>query len=139
MKQVTYEIRGLVIETMLPAIQASCESIAGVRNLRVTVVDDDTARLTFMVDDDLTPELESSLESVMRAKGLELVTPPTVMNPAFAPAPPVAPAPAPKPASKPVPAPIPEKGRKISLTAALSTVIVAVVLAVLLTFSLTTA
>ena len=139
MKQITYEIRGLVIETMLPAIQASCESIAGVRNLRVTVVDDDTARLTFMVDDDLTPELESSLESVMRAKGLELVTPPTVMNPAFAPAPPVAPAPAPKPASKPVPAPVPEKGRKISLTAALSTVIVAVVLAVLLTFSLTTA
>ena len=136
MKQVTYEIRGLVIETMIPAITASCESIAGVRNLRVIAVDNDTARLTFMVDGDLSPELESSLESVMRAKGLELVTPPTVTDPAFAPAPPVAPPPAPAP--RPVPQPVPEKGRKVSLTAAISTVIVAVVLAVLLTFSLTT-
>ena len=137
MKQVTYEIRGLVIETMIPAITASCESIAGVRNLRVIAVDNDTARLTFMVDGDLSPELESSLESVMRAKGLELVTPPTVTDPAFAPAPPVTPPPAPAP--RPVPQPVPEKGRKVSLTAAISTVIVAVVLAVLLTFSLTTA
>ena len=136
MKQVTYEIRGLVIETMIPAITASCESIAGVRNLRVIAVDNDTARLTFMVDGDLSPELESSLESVMRAKGLELVTPPTVTDPAFAPAPPVTPPPAPAP--RPVPQPVPEKGRKVSLTAAISTVIVAVVLAVLLTFSLTT-
>ena len=136
MKQVTYEIRGLVIETMIPAIQASCESIAGVRNVRVTASDTDTARLTLVVDEDLTEELEASLDSVMRAKGLELVTPPSVEPYAFAPVPPVIPAP-PKPQAAQTPAP--ETGKKVSLTAAISTVIVSVVLAVLLTFSLTTA
>ena len=136
MKQVTYEIRGLVIETMIPAIQASCESIAGVRNVRVTASDTDTARLTLVVDEDLTEELEASLDSVMRAKGLELVTPPSVEPYAFAPVPPVIPAP-PKPHAAQTPPP--ETGKKVSLTAAISTVIVSVVLAVLLTFSLTTA
>ena len=136
MKQVTYEIRGLVIETMIPAIKASCESIAGVRNIRVTALDTDTARLTLVVDGDLTEELEASLDSVMRAKGLELVTPPAVEPYAFAPVPPVIPA-----RSKPQTAqtPPPETGKRVSLSAAISTVIVSVVLAVLLTFSLTTA
>ena len=133
MKQVTYEIRGLVIETMIPAIQASCESLAGVRNVRVTPVDTDTARLALVVEGELTHELESALESVMRAKGLELVTPATVEQYAFAPVPPKAPTPQ---AQTAVP---PEKGKKVSLTAAVSTVIVSVVLAILLTFSLTTA
>ena len=136
MKQVTYEIRGLVIETMIPAIKASCESIAGVRNIRVTALDTDTARLTLVVDGDLTEELEASLDSVMRAKGLELVTPPAVEPYAFAPVPPVIPA-SPKPQTAQTPPP--ETGKRVSLTAALSTVIVSVVLAVLLTFSLTTA
>ena len=136
MKQVTYEIRGLVIETMIPAIKASCESLAGVRNVRVTALDTDTARLMLVVDGEMTEELESSLDSVMRAKGLELVTPPTVEAYAAAPVPPVAPV-APKPHVAQTPPP--EKGKKVSLTAAISTVIVAVVLAVLLTFSLTTA
>ena len=85
MKQVTYEIRGLVIETMIPSIKASCESIADVRNVRVTAVDTDTARLTLVVDGDPTQELEASVRSVMDAKVLELVTPPQVEAYAFAP------------------------------------------------------
>lgn len=135
MKQVTYTVRGLVIETMIPAIKASCESLAGVRNVRVSTVDTDTARIALIVDGEINEELEASLDSVMRAKGLELVTPPTVETYVFTPTP--AAATAPRPAAPAAPAP--EKGRKISLTAALSTVIVSVVLAVLLTFSLTTA
>ena len=134
MKQVTYTVRGLVIETMIPAIKASCESLAGVRNVRVSTVDTDTARIVLVVDGEINEELESSLDSVMRAKGLELVTPPTVETYVFSPNPAAASTPRPAPTV----APMPEKGRKISLTSAISTVIVAVVLAVLLTFSLTT-
>ena len=134
MKQVTYTVRGLVIETMIPAIKASCESLAGVRNVRVSTVDTDTARIVLIVDGEINEELEASLDSVMRAKGLELVTPPVVETYVFTPAPAAAPRPA-----APTVTPAPEKGRKVSLTAALSTVIVAVVLAVLLTFSVTTA
>ena len=134
MKQVTYTVRGLVIETMIPAIKASCESLAGVRNVRVSTVDTDTARIVLIVDGEINEELEAFLDSVMRAKGLELVTPPVVETYVFTPAP----APTPRPAA-PTVTPAPEKGRKVSLTAALSTVIVAVVLAVLLTFSVTTA
>ena len=135
MKQVTYQIRGLVIETMIPSIQASCKSIADVRNVRVSAVDTDTARLILVVDGDLTPELEASIRSVMDAKGLELVTPASVETYAFTPVPPVTHPPRPAaPATPP-----PEAGKRISLSAALSTVIVSVVLAVLLTFSLTTA
>lgn len=134
MKQVTYTVRGLVIETMIPAIKASCESLAGVRNVRVSTVDTDTARIVLIVDGEINEELETSLDSVMRAKGLELVTPPVVETYVFTPAPAATPRPA-----APTVTPAPEKGRKVSLTAALSTVIVAVVLAVLLTFSVTTA
>ena len=134
MKQVTYTVRGLVIETMIPAIKASCESLAGVRNVRVSTVDTDTARIVLIVDGEINEELEASLDSVMRAKGLELVTPPVVETYVFTPAPAATPRPA-----APTVTPAPEKGRKVSLTAALSTVIVAVVLAVLLTFSVTTA
>ena len=134
MKQVTYTVRGLVIETMIPAIKASCESLVGVRNVRVSTVDTDTARIVLIVDGEINEELEASLDSVMRAKGLELVTPPVVETYVFTPAPAATPRPA-----APTVTPAPEKGRKVSLTAALSTVIVAVVLAVLLTFSVTTA
>ncbi len=138
MKQVTYEIRGLVIETMIPAIVASCESLSGVRNVRVSVKDTDTALLTLTVEEEITHALETDLSSIMTAKGLELVTPAAEGEsspPVFIP-----------PVSgesgesvAPTPQTPPEKGKKISLTAALSTVIVSVVLAVLLTFSLTTA
>jgi len=141
MKQVTYSIRGMVEETMIPAIETSCGSIPGVCSVRILSVDADTARLTLTVEEDLTEGMETALRSVMQAKGLELVTPASVMGNEPAPAPtpvtptPVTPAPAaPAPEANP-----PQKGKRISLTAALSTVIVAVVLAVLLTFSLTTA
>ena len=134
MKQVTYTVRGLVIETMIPAIKASCESLVGVRNVRVSTVDTDTARIVLIVDGEINEELEASLDSVMRAKGLELVTPPVVETYVFSPAPAATPR-----SAAPTVTPAPEKGRKVSLTAALSTVIVAVVLAVLLTFSVTTA
>lgn len=142
MKQVTYEIRGMVIETMIPAIAASCESLRGVKNVQVSVKDSNTAALTLVLDGEDTAALEFSLTSMMWAKGLELVTPPTeggepipiVTPPAsgagYAETPP-------KQGATP-PQAAPEKGKKISLTAAISTVIVSVVLAVLLTFSLTT-
>ncbi len=130
----------MVIETMIPAIAASCESLAGVRNVRVTVKDTDTALLTLVVEGEVSEPLESDLSRIMTAKGLELVTPATEKE------------------EEPIPlvdlpyadmgrggepaqktrTPPPEKGRRISLTAAFSTVIVSVVLAVLLTFSLTT-
>ena len=135
MKQVTYSIRGLVEEAMIPAIQISCESLAGVHSVRIFSVDADTARLTMELDGEPTEELESALRSIMEAKGLELVAPAIVETLDFTPVPPVTSVP-----KTPDPIPAPEaKGRKISLTAALSTVIVSVVLAVLLTFSLTTA
>ena len=141
MKQVTYEIRGMVIETMIPAIVASCESLPDVKNVRVSVKDTDTASLTLVLDGEDTDSLEPSLGSIMRAKGLELVGPPVEGGePAPVIPPPVHDAysevpPGPSAESPRTP---PEKGKKISLTAAISTVIVSVVLAVLLTFSLTT-
>ena len=57
MKQVTYEIRGLVIETMIPAIVASCESRLGVRNVRVSVKSTDAALLTLVVEGEVTDAL----------------------------------------------------------------------------------
>ncbi|MBR6781849.1 MAG: hypothetical protein IKM33_01460 [Clostridia bacterium] len=134
MKQVTYSIRGLVEEAMIPALKISCESLAGVRSVHVFSVDADTGRLELVLDGEPTEELESALHSIMNAKGLELVTPATVEVYGVTPAAPVAPAPiTPQPAEV-----APKKRRSVSLTAALSTVIVSVVLAVLLTFSLTT-
>ena len=138
MKQVTYEIRGLVIETMIPAIVASCESLRGVKNVRVGVRDTDTAALTLVLDGEDTHSLEPSLVSIMEAKGLELVTPPTEGE---EPIPVILPPVTDEGGNENPPRPtgtVPEKGKKISLTAAISTVIVSVVLAVLLTFSLTT-
>ena len=138
MKQVTYEIRGLVIETMIPAIVASCESLRGVKNVRVSVKDTDTAAITLVLDGEDTDSLEPSLVSIMEAKGLELVTPPTEGE---EPIPVILPPVTDEGGNEIPPRPtgtVPEKGKKISLTAAISTVIVSVVLAVLLTFSLTT-
>lgn len=137
MKQVTYEIRGLVIETMIPAIVASCESLAGIRNVRVTVKDTDTALLTLVMEGEITDALERDLSHIMTAKGLELVTPAAEGEPAPPPEEPSA-GKGDSQGSAYTAQTSPEKGKKISLTAALSTVIVSVVLAVLLTFSLTT-
>lgn len=138
MKQVTYEIRGLVIETMIPAIVASCESLRGVKNVRVSVKDTDTAAITLVLDGEDTDSLEPSLVSIMEAKGLELVTPPAEGEEPI----PVILPPVTDEGGNEIPprstGTVPEKGKKISLTAAISTVIVSVVLAVLLTFSLTT-
>ena len=81
MKQVTYEIRGLVIETMIPAIVASCESLSGVRNVRVSVKSTDAALLTLVVEGEVTDALEADLGRIMTAKGLELITPATEGEP----------------------------------------------------------
>ena len=145
MKQVAYQIKGMVTQTMLPAITASCESLNGVRSVRVTGIDEASARLILTVDEDCLASAEQDLTRIMSAKGLELVLPalsvmdvpthsqPQSADPAFAPSGES------RPASRYVSSPPPKEGRKISLTAALSTVVVSVILAVLLTFSLTTA
>ena len=134
MKQVTYLIRGLVDETVIPATKISCESLAGVHSVHIFSVDADSGRLELLLDGEPTEELESALYSIMNAKGLDLVTPPSVETYGEAPSAPVPPAPTPSQSNEVVP----EKRRSVSWTAALSAVIVAVVLAVLLTFSLTT-
>lgn len=152
MKQVTYTIRGLVTETMIPAITASCESLNGIRTVELTPIDGDTARLVLTLESDTAPRQE--LARIMDAKGLELLLPdeslsdtPSCDATAEAEAsPPTQAASAapvdPTSANGPVPgryvsSPPPKEGKKISLTAALSTTVTAVVLAVLLTFSLT--
>ena len=151
MKQVTYQIRGMVTETMIPAITASCESLNGVQSVRVIVTPDrgDSAALVLTVAELPDATMESDLSHIMTAKGLDLCLPAvSVSNPPPKAPQPAAPTPPPNPYSHPngtpppnryVTSPPPKEGKKISLTAALSTVITAVVLAVLLTFSLTTA
>ena len=148
MKQVTYKINGMVIETMLPAITASCESLSGVRNVRINVTDTNTANLILILTEDHQTAMEEDLSRIMTAKGLELCLPALSVTetseekkhtPAFS----VTPSPesdiSPQDAKHYVAAPPPKEGKKISLTAAIATVITSVVLAVLLTFSLTTA
>ena len=141
MKQVTYEIRGLVIETMIPAIKASCESLNGVKNIRLSVKDTDTASLTLTLETGPTEALEADLTAILRAKGLELSLPARESEPDEIPLPPppedAAPTAPPKSTGRYVSSPPPKEGKQISLTAAVSTVITAVVLAILLTFSLT--
>ncbi len=148
MKQVTYQIKGMVIETMLPAITASCESLTGVRNVRVHVIDTDSARLILTLSDENRDALEQDLSRIMTAKGLELCLPALAVDdvPKETPHPGVSGMDTPGTENTPqqnaahyVTAPPPKEGKKISLTAAVSTVITAVILAVLLTFSLTTA
>ena len=78
MKQITYTIRGLVDEAMIPATKISCESLAGVHSIHIFSVDEENGRLEILLDGEPTEELESALYSIMDAKGLELVTPPTV-------------------------------------------------------------
>lgn len=148
MKQVTFKIKGMVIETMLPAITASCESLPGVRNVRMTVTDTDTANLLLILAEDNQTALEEDLSRIMTAKGLELCLPALSVTetseekkhtPAFSTTPATESESSPEGAKHFVTAPAPKEGKKISLTAAISTVITSVILAVLLTFSLTTA
>ncbi len=155
MKQVTYQIHGLVIENMIPAIAASCESLDGVRNVRVkaSAQETDHATLVLTLTDAPTDALERDLVSIMTAKGLELMLPAMSVADmpvahAVSPAPPPTAPEAPPAADHPprvvrdtqyVTTPPPKSEKKIGLTAAVSTVIMAVVLSVLLTFSLTTA
>ena len=148
MKQVTYQIKGMVTEAMLPAITVSCERLPGIRSAHMTIVDAENATLTVTVSEEMGTAFEQDLTRIMSAKGLELCVPATATMDA-----PKETAPSEdshlefKNSSKDqanapgryVSAPPPKEGKKISLTAALSTVITAVVLAVLLTFSLTTA
>lgn len=149
MKQVTYEIRGMVTETMIPAMTASCESLTGVQSVQITVTvtdgDSESAKLILTLSESPSDSLEQDLTHIMNAKGLELVLPALSETAAEAvptpePAQPETPAPPKNPYADPkryVTAPPPKEGKKISLTAALSTVITAVILAVLVTFSLT--
>lgn len=150
MKQVTYKIRGMVTETMIPAITASCESLDGVREVQVAVsANGQLAQLILTVEDAPNESMEQDLSRIMSAKGLELCLPAAALGDAR---PKVSQPTAPKPPHNPysqqngttppnryVTAPPPKEGKKVSLTAAVSTVITAVVLAVLLTFSLTRA
>lgn len=141
MKQVTYEIRGLVTEAMIPAITASCESLSGIKNVRLSVRDENTAFLTVTSDAETFTAPESDLAAILRAKGLELCLPalagePEVTSPSSEKV--ESPTASIPDATRYVSSPPPKAGKQVSLTAALSTVIVSVVLAVLLTFSLTT-
>ncbi len=150
MKQVTYEIRGLVMETMVPAIAASCESLPGVRNVRVSVAaqNPDNATLVLTLNEAPTEALEQDLAAIMTAKGLELVLPAvsvveaTATRPA-APEPPVRPL-TNEPIGEGAPrtrhyvtVPPPKAERRVGLTAAIASVITAVILSVLVTFALT--
>ena len=148
MKQITYQIRGMVTEAMIPAITASCESIRGVCHVRIDVTGEETATLALTLTEEATA-WEAALTAVLTAKGLEISgeadfaesaeDEPALAEPvpeAVPSTPPVSPSPT---AKHYVAAPAPKAGKTVSLTAALSTVILSVVLAVLLTFSLTTA
>ena len=163
MKQITYEIRGLVLDSMVPSLTASIESLLGVRRIVFSVTEQESsARLTLMVQDlndsAAHETLERGLMCIMTAKGLELVRPALSLREVED----VSPDPRDLPEAVVshekddnadikdkdteegdfprhyVATPAPREGRKVGLTSAIASVIAAVVLAVLLTFSLTT-
>ncbi len=161
MKQITYEIRGLVLDSMVPSLTASIESLLGVRRIVFSVTEQERGtRLTLTVQDVEDPAamatLERGLMCIMTAKGLELVRPPLTTREVgnVSPDPHDLPETAASPAETIpvahedkaqdeeaprhyVATPPPREGRKVGLTSAVATAITAVVLAVLLTFSLT--
>ncbi|MBQ3507394.1 MAG: hypothetical protein IJA91_02485 [Clostridia bacterium] len=148
MKQVTYQLKGMVTETMLPAITASCESLRGVRNVHVTVKDTDCAQIVLTIEEEFIPFAEKDLSRIMTAKGVDLILPAVSVDSASDESPiffnraDESSADQTTESKNPahyVLSPTPKEGKKISLTAAISTVITSVILAVLLTFSLTTA
>ena len=163
MKQITYEIRGLVLDSMVPSLTASIESLLGVRRIVFSVTEQESsARLTLMVQDlndsAAHETLERGLMCIMTAKGLELVRPALSLREVED----VSPDPRDLPEAVVshekddnadikdkdteegdfprhyVATPAPREGRKVGLTSAIASVITSVVLAVLLTFSLTT-
>ena len=136
MKQVTYEMRGLILDTMVPAITASCESLDGVNNAHVIIDGPEQAVLVLSLEDGANPAaLEDELGRIATAKGLTLLNPPTVVD---------SPAAESCDPFKPIENVREERlllqkpERKVGLAAAVSAVIVAVVLSVLLTTALTT-
>ena len=159
MKQVTYTIRGMVIEAMIPAISASCRSLFNVVDVRMSIsatdADAEKATLTLTLEEAPSDALEEDLRRIMTAKGLDLILPATSVtdtgSPSDASASPeetspsealpsdTSPAPEPVEGAKHyVAAPPAKPGKTVSLTGAVGTVITAVILAVLLTFSLVT-
>ncbi len=74
MKYVTYNIRGMVTEAMIPAITASCESIPAVQSVRITLAED-SAELILATETLPDSELERTLSHIMSAKGLEICLP----------------------------------------------------------------
>ncbi len=149
MKQVTYHIRGMVTETMIPAIMTSASSVAGVKRVQLSPVSETDTVLTLVLTTDPSEAQEASLASVMNAKGLELLLDTRTVEDVADEASPATSSDAPSVpdpnlqqtdgAKHYVASPPPKKGKQISLTSAVASVITAVALAVLVTFSLTTA
>ena len=81
MKQVTYTIRGMVIEAMIPAISASCRSLFNVVDVRMSIsatdADAEKATLTLTLEEAPSDALEEDLRRIMTAKGLDLILPAT--------------------------------------------------------------
>jgi len=144
MKQITYEIKGVVTESMIPAITASCKILNAVEKVEIIITNSESAHLLLTISRTPDEAWEKELSYAISAHGLEIQFPALEIAE-------VAPENAPEtsqdePVQEPkaipgryVKAPRPKETRKISLTMAVSTTITAVVLAVLLTFSLTTA
>lgn len=144
MKQITYEIKGVVTESMIPAITASCKILNAVEKVEIIITNSESAHLLLTISRTPDEAWEKELSYAISAHGLEIQFPALEIAEA-------APENAPEtsqdePVQEPkvipgryVKAPRPKETRKISLTMAVSTTITAVVLAVLLTFSLTTA
>ncbi len=146
MKQVTYQINGIVDDAMREALSLSCASVRGVTQASLSVTDGRDTQLTLSMADDPTENQERMLASVFDAKGLELLLDTRHIEEIGAPAPstgePAQTEPAiqnGQPADRYVTAPLPKPEKKVGLSAAIGTVITAVVLAVLLTFSVTRA
>ncbi len=123
MKQVTYQIRGIVDDTMQDALSVSAANVAGIGSASVSAVNGQDAYLTLSMSDLPTEAQESALAAVFATKGLELMLHTRRVVDTD---PPTAPQPAPEKA-----------GRKVTLPTAIAAMATAVVIAVLLTFSLT--
>ncbi len=146
MKQITYQLRGMVTEAMAPAIVASCESLPGVRSVSLSPLGEEAARITLSLSDEM-PVPEQLLASILNQKGLTLLADTREEHvlqaaPVVEPSPEVPPspaAPAPSDAAHYVTTPPPKPGRTVGLGAAVATVVASVVLAILMTFSVTVA
>lgn len=146
MKQVTYEIKGIVLASMIPSITASCESLTCVKNVRIISKDDAPTQLILVVKADTHMDvLEDDLRLIMNNKGLSLTTPPLSETAHLQDAPQGQDTPQipnesiPTEPTDPPKITLPKKKeRKVGLTAAISAVIIAIVLSVLTTTAVTT-